>query len=226
MSDLDDLIRRVDPDRWLSSRFIADPAKRADVIALYAFDHELARAPRVSANPLVGQMRLAFWHEVLDEIFEGRLVRAHPAARAVSAAVARHHLPRGPFQAMLDGRDRELDGAPLSAQEARALAASTAGEAARLAAGVLSPDQTPEQLPDQGARWALSRLLLTARVAQSEAPAVRRQLLARNRTAPIGPAVFPAVAHAVLVRPYAAGHRPSELEKRLRVSWAVARGRV
>ena len=24
--DLDDLIRRVDPDRWLSSRFIGDPA--------------------------------------------------------------------------------------------------------------------------------------------------------------------------------------------------------
>ncbi|MDI1365212.1 MAG: phytoene/squalene synthase family protein, partial [bacterium] len=33
---LDDLVRRVDPDRWLVSRFIADPKGRADVVALVA----------------------------------------------------------------------------------------------------------------------------------------------------------------------------------------------
>jgi len=43
--DLDALIRRVDPDRWLSSRFVGDPAARADLVALYALDHELARSP-------------------------------------------------------------------------------------------------------------------------------------------------------------------------------------
>ena len=48
--DLDALIRRVDPDRWLSSRFVADVEVRADVIAVYAFDHELARAPRVTTH--------------------------------------------------------------------------------------------------------------------------------------------------------------------------------
>ena len=65
--DLDSLIRRVDPDRWLSSRFVADAAARADVIALYAYDHELARAPRVASNPLLGEIRLAWWREMLDE---------------------------------------------------------------------------------------------------------------------------------------------------------------
>ncbi|MDZ4052453.1 MAG: phytoene/squalene synthase family protein, partial [Phenylobacterium sp.] len=42
--DLDALVARVDPDRWLSSRLIADAQDRADVIVLYAYDHELARA--------------------------------------------------------------------------------------------------------------------------------------------------------------------------------------
>ena len=56
--DLDDLIRRVDPDRWLSSRFVADAALRADVLAIYAYDHELARAPRVASNPILGEIRL------------------------------------------------------------------------------------------------------------------------------------------------------------------------
>src|SRR5690606_32697718 len=56
--DLDDLIRRVDPDRWRSSRFIGDVGRRADVIALYAYDYELARAPRVASNPLLAEIRL------------------------------------------------------------------------------------------------------------------------------------------------------------------------
>ena len=55
--DLDALVRRVDPDRWLSSRFVGDPARRADGIAAYAYDHELARAPRVASNPLLGANR-------------------------------------------------------------------------------------------------------------------------------------------------------------------------
>ena len=52
--DLDGLVRRVDPDRWLATRFIADEAKRADVIALYAFDYELARARQVTSNAADG----------------------------------------------------------------------------------------------------------------------------------------------------------------------------
>ena len=73
--DLDDLSQRVDPDRWLSSRFIADAQLRADVIAIYAYDHELARAPRVASNPLLGAIRLTWWREMLEEACEGRPVR-------------------------------------------------------------------------------------------------------------------------------------------------------
>ena len=78
--DLDAQIRRVDPDRWLASRFVADRALRADLIALYAFNHELARAAEVASQPLVGEMRLAWWREALEEMFEGRPLRKHPAA--------------------------------------------------------------------------------------------------------------------------------------------------
>ena len=42
--DLDALIRRVDPDRWLASRYVADAEARADLLALYAFNYELSRA--------------------------------------------------------------------------------------------------------------------------------------------------------------------------------------
>jgi len=225
--ELDDLVRRVDPDRWLSSRFIADEAKRADVVALYAFDHEQARAPRASSNPLIGEMRLAFWHEALDEIFDGRTVRAHPAAQALAGAVRSRGLPREPLQAMLEARDRELDAAPLSLAEAHALAAGNGGHAARLAAMVLAPASEADQAraAGQGSRWALARLLLDGRVSSTDRDQAREAVRARRETR-LGVAAFPAAAHAALATAYLDGRRPSDLEKRLRVTWAVARGRV
>src|SRR5438477_12015585 len=110
--DLEGLVRRVDPDRWLSSRFIGDPAARADVIALYAYDHELARAPKVASNALLGEIRLTWWREALEEIFEDKPVRAHPAVQALARAVERRGLPRETLEAMIDARYRELDPAP------------------------------------------------------------------------------------------------------------------
>ena len=64
--DLDDVLRRVDPDRWLSSRFIADAQARACVTALYAFDHELARAREVVSQPPMALIRLEWWREVVE----------------------------------------------------------------------------------------------------------------------------------------------------------------
>ena len=99
--DLDSLIARVDPDRWLASRFIGDAAARSDVIALYAYDHELGRARKAATTPLMAEIRLTWWREALDEIFEDRPVRRHPTAEALGGAVRRRRLQRAPLEAMM-----------------------------------------------------------------------------------------------------------------------------
>jgi phytoene synthase len=212
--DLDALVRRVDPDRWISSRFIGDPQARADVIALYAFDHELARAPKVSSNPLIGEIRLTWWREALDEIFEGRPVRRHPTAEALADVVARRDLARAPLEALIDARYRELDAAPMDEAEALAWARDTGGLAAELAATILDPATDVEAARAAGSAWALGRRADGA--LKGELGAARR---AARR---LSPQAFPAAAHAAL-----AG-RPEQPEflKRLRVTWAVARGRI
>jgi phytoene synthase len=219
-ANLDDLIRSVDPDRWLSSRFIAGPAARADVLAIYAYDHELARAPKVASNALLGEIRLTWWREVLDEVFEGRHVRHHPAAQALADVVARHSLPREPLEAMIDARYRELDAAPMSETESLDWARDTGGLAAQLAAQVLDPAGDPRLALAGGSAWALGGRL-------AEAPDLRPTFLrvihaARGATRALSVAAFPAVAHAAL-----AG-RPSrnDFSRRLRVTLAVARGRI
>ncbi|HEY2753933.1 squalene/phytoene synthase family protein [Phenylobacterium sp.] len=219
-ADLDALIRRVDPDRWLSSRFIGQAAPRADVIALYAFDHELARAPRVASNALLGEIRLTWWREALDEIFEGRLVRQHPAAQALAAAVARRGLPRGPLETMIDARYRELDPAPMTEGEVLDWARDTGGLAAQLAAQMLDAATEAKMALAGGSAWSLGKRL-------ADNPELRPTFLkvihaARSASRNLSVAAFPAVAHAALAgRP-----AQNDFARRLRLTIAVARGKI
>ena len=215
--DLDDMIRRVDPDRWLSSRFIGDASARADVIALYAFDYETGRAPRTASNPLAGEIRLVWWREVLEEIAGGGRVRSHPGAEALACAVRRADLPLAPLERMIDARYRELDPAPLSPAEAAELARDTAGAVSGLASLRLDLDTDPKAAEPAGAIWALSRR-------GDDAQELLREAAEMASTLPA--AAFPAVAHATLARSYLAGKTPSEFGKRLRLVIAVARGRI
>jgi phytoene synthase len=220
--DLDALIRRVDPDRWLSSRFIADAEARADVVAVYAFDHELARAPKVASNSLLGEIRLTWWREVLDEVFQNRHVRHHPTAQALALAQRRRNLPRAPLEAMIDARYRELDEAPMSVTEAEAWATDTGGQAAVLAALVLDPGQPPQAPRAAGRAWALAVLQKRGGFGDPAAAIAAARREARG----VGVAAFPAVAHAALARPYARGKVLTEVGKRWRVTLAVATGRI
>lgn len=218
--DLDALVRRIDPDRWLSSRFIVDPAVRADVIALYAFDNELARAPRVASNALLGEIRLTWWREALDEIFEGRPVRRHPTAQALAQVVARHDLARAQLETLIEARYRELDAAAMSEAEVLDWARDTGGVCAQLAARILDPATEAKMALAGGSAWALGKRLVAA-------PELRPTFLkvihaARSACRGLSVAAFPAVAHAAL-----AG-RPSthDLARRLRLTLSVARGRI
>ena len=232
--DLDALIRRVDPDRWISSRFIPDPQVRADVIALYAFDHELARAPKVASNPLIGEIRLTWWREALDEIFEGRPVRRHPTAEALAGAVARRGLERDPLERMIDARYRLLDAQPMSKDEAVEFAADSAGAAAAAAVAVLDPSyvEYSADATSWAALWGMSLLWLNDRIAPDAEQSFLAELdlsLEEARTIERGaapPKAFPAVAHATLARSYRRHRNPGALEKRLRVTLAVARGAI
>jgi phytoene synthase len=218
--DLDALIRRVDPDRWISSRFIADPEVRADVVALYAFDHELARAPKVASNPLIGEMRLTWWREALDEIFEARPVRRHPTAEALAQAVQRRGLAREALEALIEARYRELDAQAMSEAEALAWARGTGGGAAVIAAGLLDPRTAAEDARAPGAVWALGRRAADA--PEFKAALAKEREAARAAAGRLSAAAFPAVAHASLV-----GRRGgSEFVRRLAVTLAVARGRI
>ena len=226
-TDLDETVRRVDPDRWLSSRFIGDDAIRADVVAIYAFDHELDRAARVTTNALTAEIRLVWWREAVEEIYAGGRVRGHPVAQALGGAVARHGLDRFCLETMIEGRIEVLESPDLSVDQATTWAAATAGAAGEVAARILDP-----HTPEGAARaadliWGLSVLAREGRLPAAAARGRMLELMPRARDAArrLQVGAFPAVAHAALARRSLRGET-SELSKRVRLLWAVAAGRI
>ncbi|WP_333806483.1 squalene/phytoene synthase family protein [Phenylobacterium sp.] len=222
--DIEAGLSRTDPDRWLSSRFAPGPTVRRALVALYAFDNELGRAPRAASNPLVAEMRLAWWREVLEEIASGRAVRRHPVALALADAVRAYGLDLMLLEGLVDARLRELEPRPMTLAEALVWAEATGGICARLAASILDRSCDPTAATAGGAAWSIGRLILTAGLSPEAAREAleSRLLAARGVTA----AAFPAVAHAALARARAKGRPPSPLGDRLRLMGAVLTGRV
>jgi 15-cis-phytoene synthase len=235
--DLDAIVRRADPDRWTATRFINDAQARRDVIALYAFNDEIARVAPAVSNPMLGEIRFAWWSEALDEIYAASAARRHPVVEALAEAVRRTRPPRALFDALIEARHADLDGAPfadeaqlfayldaasggLMALGAAMLGAPHAAPAVRGAArawGVAGFARShwggaPNRLPSD---WDASRVRASVSAALAEARSEMRQLPVQ---------AFPAVAYAALAEPYARKRLPSPLSKQTRMLWAVARG--
>ncbi len=216
-SSLEEQVRRLDPDRWLASRFVADEAARGDLIALFSYDHELGRAPRRASNPLVGEIRLTWWREALDEVFGGRPVRKHPTAIALADAVRRHNMPRAPLEAMIDARLIEVDGGPIDSAQAVAWADGVGGGWMRAATLILDP-ATPESTTTAAGRaWGLRHWLTIEGVEPAREAALKE---ARQAVMGLSVAAFPVALALTAQKP------GSDLTKRLRLTWAAATGRV
>ncbi len=210
--DLDDTVRRVDPERWLASRFIGDATARADVVVLYAYDHELDRAGRVTSNALLAEIRLTWWREVLDEIFSRGKVRRHPVAHALSETVFRRSLGREPLEAMINS---QIDGT----EDAERWAMGTAGSLALLAARTLDREADTGAVVAAGRAWGLHLLRQRGRAdIDLTGPMNEAARLARR----VSPAAFPAIANVTLAR----ATTPSALETRARLVWSILRGRI
>lgn len=71
-----ELVERGDPDRFRAV-LAAPAAARPVLLPFYAFNLEVARAPWVTSEPMIGEMRLQWWRDALEEIGGGGPVRRH-----------------------------------------------------------------------------------------------------------------------------------------------------
>lgn len=222
------LVAAADEDLTLSLNYAA-PADRPRLAALFAFAVELRRIPSTVSEAPLGEIRLQWHRDALDEIASGKRPRAHPVIGALAASGV-VQAARGLLETMIDARARLLyepgfrtlddlrsflDGAEAPLAE---LALGEAGHGERAAARAL------------GTSHALARL------APSFAPdlaaeAAQLALDMRRQHAPtlagLSAEAFGRIAWLALIRGHAA--RPGGGEwrvlKRLALVRAVATGR-
>lgn len=217
-------------DRYLAALLAPGPA-RNDLITLAAFMGEVARAVETVSEPMMGEIRLQWWSDVLADMRSG-VVTGSPVADALTAMIARRELPEQQFIAILDANVRALQpGFPATEQDVEGyLGASDAG-ALQLSAqilGVAVNTHSGELLNCTAQAYgrvrllrALPRMLANGRSpipppqTDSEAswaaaaePTIRaaRTWLqeARSRAADAPPELLPALLPLALVEPYLA----------------------
>ncbi len=70
------LVERGDPERFRAI-MVAPVAARGPLFTLAAFNLEVARAPWVTQESMIAEMRLQWWRDALEEIQQGVAVRRH-----------------------------------------------------------------------------------------------------------------------------------------------------
>jgi len=81
-----DMVRRGDRDRYILSLFAKADSQR-NLLALLAFNQEVAKIRETVSEPMLGEIRLQWWHDVLDEIAQGK-VREQPVIQELALALS------------------------------------------------------------------------------------------------------------------------------------------
>src|SRR5580692_2308288 len=155
MTDLLAFVRRHDPDRFLSALF-APAERRGALLALYAFNHELARAREAVREPPLALIRLQWWREVVEGA-----ARTHEVATPLSEALAAGALARDDLLALIDAREIEVEPQIDTVSDWLAYLRGTAGGLAVTAARCLGAS-APESIRSLGTAYGIAGMLRAA----------------------------------------------------------------
>lgn len=102
-------LQEEDYDRFLSVLF-SPREYREGLSALYAFNLELAKIFDVTSEPALGQIRLQWWRDALDEIVTGKPPRQHDVVLALAELNASRPLSESLLLQMIDAREQDISG--------------------------------------------------------------------------------------------------------------------
>ncbi|MFP7570691.1 squalene/phytoene synthase family protein [Marivita sp. S2033] len=150
------LVERGDPDRFAAT-MAAPVAARKVLFPIYAFNIEVSRAPWVTKEPMIAEMRLQWWSDALEEIASGGLVRRHEVVTSLAHvldAEAARHLQRAVSARVWDAYRHPFEDSAAFSQYIEDTAESLLMAAAQSLSG-----QTPDALKHLGYASGLARFL-------------------------------------------------------------------
>jgi phytoene synthase len=147
------LVERGDADRF-AAVMAAPVALRGRLFVLYAFNLEVARAPWVTKEPMIAEMRLQWWRDVVAEAGAGKPARAHEVAGPLSALIGEAGLPVEVMDRLIEARRWDVYRDPFEDRAAfDAYLADTAGGLMWLAGLACGAGPEPEA-PLRELGWA------------------------------------------------------------------------
>lgn len=82
------------------------PIMRKVAFALRAFNVETSRAMDVASDPRIGLMRLLWWQEVIDKIYDRKSIE-HPTAQALSSVILEHKINKSWLKRSVQARVKD-----------------------------------------------------------------------------------------------------------------------
>ena len=155
------LLRHHDRDRFQTALF-APAERREALLALYTFNYEIARVRETVTEPMLGQIRLQWWRDVIAAVFAGEPPRHHLVAVPLTAAIHGCGLTRAYFDRLIDTRERDLvDEPPADLAALEDYADGTSSPLVQLALEVLGVrrPEAQETARQVGIAYALAGLL-------------------------------------------------------------------
>jgi 15-cis-phytoene synthase len=175
----------IGADRNLALSIVPAP-NRSALAAVFAIDAAMGDVVRTTTDPMLGQIRLAWWRERLEELDGGGEAPAEPRLRAVESELISRRISGRDLGALEGGWRRLFDPFPWDVQTAEAI-----WFRGRLLFGIGAKilDRPDEAIEGAGGLWAL----VDAARHVSDAPS-RAMLLMQAKTFArgIGGARFPA----------------------------------
>ncbi|WP_259779886.1 phytoene/squalene synthase family protein [Aestuariispira ectoiniformans] len=154
------IAKEKDSDRFTIA-MLAPADKREALFALIAFNHEIAKTGDTVSEPMLGQIRLQWWRESIDECFQDQ-PRRHEVVIPLHQAIRNHDLPEELFSSLIDKRECDLDNAGFANEEALLqYARATGGNLSELMTVVLAGDceKSRRAAGHIGTAWALIGLM-------------------------------------------------------------------
>jgi phytoene synthase len=154
LSIMSDITQNRDPEGDLALQY-APEASRPGVRALFLLDTTLAQILRTTREPMVGQMRLTWWHEALARL-DSSPAPAEPVLQALARDVIPNGVSGGRLASIIEGWEELLE-AELD-EEAIVRHAARRGGGLFEMAGVLLGAKESDPLAVAGEGWALADL--------------------------------------------------------------------
>lgn len=138
-----ELLRSTDQDLYLASLFFPED-KRSTVQALYAFAADVARIALVVSEAQLGEIRLQWWQDTVEAIYQGD-AQANPIAQGLAQAVVLGNLPKHGLLNLITAHQFDLYSDPMASMvDLEGYLGETQSVLVQMAASILNEEDALE----------------------------------------------------------------------------------